>query len=130
MVYVSLVRTTARLLLLPALGCSTADGLDTGAGAGDTGGQDPEEKTPPVDGDACGPELFSWKTDEPVAFEAASMDPDGDPMRHYWWTPDGMLEASSTEVVLRSGDHHIVLLSVDGRGAHDATSLAFTRRCT
>jgi hypothetical protein len=68
--------------------------------------------------------------DEPVVFEAASMDPDGDAMQHYWWTPGGMTNASSTEVVLSPGDHRIVLLSVDGRGSHDVTSLAFTRRCT
>ena len=37
---------------------------------------------------------------------------------------------SSTEVVLSPGDHRIILLSVDGRGSYDATSLAFTRRCT
>lgn len=67
---------------------------------------------------------------DPVVFEAASVDPDGDAMRHYWWTPDGMTNASSTDVVLTPGDHLIVLLSVDGRGAHDVTSLAFTRRCT
>ena len=68
--------------------------------------------------------------DEPVVFEAASVDPDGDPMQHYWWTPDGMINASSTDVVLSPGDYRVVLLSIDGRGAHDATSLAFTRRCT
>jgi hypothetical protein len=68
--------------------------------------------------------------DDPVVFEAASVDPDGDPMQHYWWTPGGMVDASSTEVVLSPGDHRIILLSMDGRGAHDVTSLAFTRRCT
>jgi hypothetical protein len=68
--------------------------------------------------------------DDPVVFEAASVDPDGDAMQHYWWTPGGMANASSTEVALSSGDHRIVLLSVDGHGAHDVTSLAFTRRCT
>jgi hypothetical protein len=68
--------------------------------------------------------------DDPVVFEAASVDPDGDPMRHYWWAPNGMVDASSIEVVLTPGDHRIVLLSVDGRGAHDVTNLAFTRRCT
>lgn len=67
---------------------------------------------------------------EPVVFEAASVDPEGDAMRHYWWTRDGMLEASSIEVVLSPGDHRIVLLSIDRRGSHDATSVAFTRRCT
>ena len=68
--------------------------------------------------------------DEPVVFEAASVDPDGDAMQHYWWTPGRMTNASTTEVVLSPGSHRIVLLSVDGRGSHDATSLAFTRRCT
>jgi len=68
--------------------------------------------------------------DDPVVFEAASVDPDGDAMQHYWWTPDGMTNASATEVVLSPGDHRILLLSVDGRGSHDVTSLTFTRRCT
>jgi hypothetical protein len=68
--------------------------------------------------------------DDPVVFEAASVDPDGDPMRHFWWTPDGMLDAFSTDVVLSPGEYRIVLLSIDSRGAHDVTSLAFTRRCT
>lgn len=68
--------------------------------------------------------------DDPVVFEAASVDPDGDAMQHYWWTPDGMIHASSTEAVLSPGDHRIVLLSVDERGASDTTSLVLTRRCS
>jgi hypothetical protein len=68
--------------------------------------------------------------DEPVALQAASVDPDGDPMQHYWWTPVGMMQAPTAELVLPSGAHFVVLVSVDHRGAHDATSLTFERSCT
>lgn len=68
--------------------------------------------------------------DDPVVFEAASVDPDGDPMQHYWWAPSAMVNTSSLEVVLEPGEHHLVLLSIDRHGAHDATSLSLTRRCT
>jgi hypothetical protein len=68
--------------------------------------------------------------DAPVVFEAASVDPDGRVMQHYWWTPDGMTRAAAIELTVPAGDHRIVLLSVDDRGAHDATSLSFTRRCS
>lgn len=67
---------------------------------------------------------------EPVAFEAASVDPDDHPMRHYWWAPGGMSRESSMEAVLAAGEHRIILLSVDARGAHDVTALDFTRRCS
>lgn len=68
--------------------------------------------------------------DEPVVLHAASVDPDGDPMQHYWWTPLGMFQAPATELVLPSGAHFVVLVSVDHRGAHDATSLTYKRSCT
>jgi hypothetical protein len=67
--------------------------------------------------------------DEPVVLEAASMDPDEDPMQHYWWTPAGMVQAPTAELVLRPGSHFVVLVSVDHRGAHDATSLTLERSC-
>jgi hypothetical protein len=65
----------------------------------------------------------------PVVFQAASVDPDDDPMQHYWWTPGGMFAASTAEIVLPPGPHLIVLMSADHRGAHDATSLTYTRSC-
>jgi hypothetical protein len=68
--------------------------------------------------------------DEPVVLEAASVDLDDDPMQHYWWTPTGMLQASTAELVLPPGDHFVVLVSADNRGAHDATSLTYTRSCS
>jgi hypothetical protein len=68
--------------------------------------------------------------DEPVVLQAASVDPDDDPMQHYWWTPTGMVKAPSAELVLREGTHFVVLVSVDPRGAHDATSLTYERSCT
>jgi hypothetical protein len=68
--------------------------------------------------------------DEPVVLQAASVDPDDDPMRHYWWTPLGMIQAPAAELVLRPGAHFVVLVSADDRGAHDATSLTLKRSCT
>jgi hypothetical protein len=68
--------------------------------------------------------------DEPVVLEAASMDPDDDPMQHYWWTPAGMVQAPTAELALPPGAHFVVLLSVDHRGAHDATGLTYERSCT
>jgi hypothetical protein len=68
--------------------------------------------------------------DEPVVLEAASVDPDGNPMQHYWWTPTGMLKASTAELALPPGTHFIVLVSADHRGAHDATSLTYERSCS
>lgn len=68
--------------------------------------------------------------DEPVVLHAASVDPDGDPMQHYWWTPIGMIAAPTAELVLPAGAHFIVLVSADHRGAHDATSLTYTRSCS
>jgi hypothetical protein len=68
--------------------------------------------------------------DEPIVLQAATMDPDGDPMQHYWWTPRGMFQAPAAELVLPPGDHFIVLVSVDQHGAHDATSLTYKRSCT
>ena len=57
------LRTTSTVLLLPLiLGCSTADGLDTGSG-GTGGPPDPPEPTPDVDGEACGPATFGWRTE-------------------------------------------------------------------
>jgi hypothetical protein len=67
--------------------------------------------------------------DEPVVLEAASMDPDDDPMQHYWWTPVGMFQAPTAELALRPGAHFVVLVSVDHHGAHDATSLTYQRSC-
>jgi hypothetical protein len=68
--------------------------------------------------------------DDPVVLHAASMDPDGDPMQHYWWTPAGMMKAPTAELVLPRGAHFIVLVSTDHHGAHDATSLTYERSCT
>lgn len=68
--------------------------------------------------------------DEPIILQAASVDPDGDSMQHYWWTPTGMVKAPTAELVLDAGAHFVVLVSVDGRGAHDATSLNFKRSCS
>jgi hypothetical protein len=68
--------------------------------------------------------------DEPVVLQAASVDPEGDPMQHYWWTPLGMFQAATTELVLPPGAHFVVLVSADHRGAHDATSLTYKRSCT
>jgi hypothetical protein len=68
--------------------------------------------------------------DEPLVLQAASVDPDDDPMQHYWWTPLGMVQASATELVLPPGVHFVVLVSTDDRGAHDATSLTFERSCS
>jgi hypothetical protein len=67
---------------------------------------------------------------EAVVLEAASVDPDGDPMQHYWWTPAGMFQAPTAELVLPRGSHFVVLVSVDHRGAHDATSLTYKRSCS
>jgi hypothetical protein len=67
---------------------------------------------------------------EPVVLQAASVDPDGDPMQHYWWTPTGMVQAPTTELVLPRGAHFVVLVSADHRGAHDATSLTYERSCS
>lgn len=68
--------------------------------------------------------------DEPVVLQAASMDPDDDPMQHYWWTPLGMFHAPAAELALPSGTHFVVLVSADPRGAYDATSLTFKRSCS
>lgn len=68
--------------------------------------------------------------DEPVVLQAASVDLDDDPMQHYWWTPTGMVQAPTTELVLPSGAHFVVLVSVDQHGAHDATSLTLKRSCS
>jgi hypothetical protein len=68
--------------------------------------------------------------DEAVVLHAASLDPDGDPMQHYWWTPAGMFQAPTAELVLTPGPHFVVLVSVDDHGAHDATSLIYKRSCT
>jgi hypothetical protein len=68
--------------------------------------------------------------DEPVVLHAASVDPDGDSMQHYWWTPVGMVSAPTAELVLPAGNHFVVLVSTDHRGAHDATSLTYTRSCS
>jgi hypothetical protein len=68
--------------------------------------------------------------DEPVVLYAASLDPDGDSMQHYWWTPAGMFQAPTAELLLTPGPHFVVLVSVDDRGAHDATSLTYKRSCT
>jgi hypothetical protein len=67
--------------------------------------------------------------DEPLVLEAASVDPDGGPMQHYWWTPNGMTRASAVELVLSPGRHRVVLLTIDGRGAHGVSGLTFTRHC-
>lgn len=67
---------------------------------------------------------------EPVVLQAASVDPEGDPMQHYWWTPLGMFQAPTAELVLPAGAHFVVLVSADHRGAHDATSLTYERSCT
>lgn len=67
--------------------------------------------------------------DQPVLFTTASVDLDGDPMQHYWWTPSGMIHGSTAELVLPAGMHTIVLVSTDDRGAHDATSLSYKRSC-
>jgi hypothetical protein len=64
MAYVSLARSTPGLLLLTALGCSTADGLDPGSGG--TSGQapdDPLQPTPEPEGEACGSDVLGWQTD-------------------------------------------------------------------
>jgi hypothetical protein len=68
--------------------------------------------------------------DQPVVLEAASVDPDDDPMQHYWWTPTGMFQAQTAELMLGPGDHFLVLVSADHRGAHDATSLTYKRSCS
>src|SRR5262245_61064245 len=64
MAYVSLVRSTSASLILTALACSTADGLDTGSGSGaGTGDDGPNKEDPDPYGDACGPEVVGWETD-------------------------------------------------------------------
>ena len=68
--------------------------------------------------------------DEPAVFQAASVDPDGDPMQHYWWTPTGMVQAPTAEVVVPAGTYFVVLVSMDHRCAHDATSLTYKRSCS
>jgi hypothetical protein len=40
-----------------------------------------------------------------------------------------MIQAPTAELVLRPGTHFVVLVSVDHRGAHDATSLTYERSC-
>jgi hypothetical protein len=68
--------------------------------------------------------------DDPVVLQAATVDLDDDPMQHYWWTPNGMVQAATAELVLPTGAHFVVLVSVDQHGAHDATSLTFKRSCS
>lgn len=68
--------------------------------------------------------------DEPVVLQAATVDVDDDAMQHYWWTPSGMAQAPIVELVLPTGAHFVVLVSVDQHGAHDATSLTFKRSCS
>jgi hypothetical protein len=68
--------------------------------------------------------------DEPVVLQAATVDPDGDSMQHYWWTPVGMMTAPTAELVLPSGSHLVVLVSVDHHGAYDTTSLTYQRSCS
>ena len=67
---------------------------------------------------------------DPVAFRAASVDHDGDPMTHRWVTGDGIRGIGELfEAVLAPGEHTVRLTSVDSHGGFDTDALTYHRRC-
>lgn len=67
---------------------------------------------------------------DPVAFRAASVDHDGDPMVHRWVTEDGLRGTGELfEAVLAAGEHTVRLTSLDPHGGFDTDTLLYNRRC-
>lgn len=67
---------------------------------------------------------------DPVTFRAASFDPDGQALTHYWWVPGVLTDTgSSLDVVLANGTHMIGLMSQDTNGRIDANLIQYTRTC-
>ena len=67
---------------------------------------------------------------DPVTFRAASSDPDGQSLTHYWWVPGVLTDTGSTlDVVLPNGTHTIGLITQDTDGRLDAGAIRYTRTC-
>lgn len=67
---------------------------------------------------------------DPVAFRAASVDHDGDPMVHRWVADDGSRgKGALFEAILVPGEHTVKLTSVDSHGTFDTDTLLYNRRC-
>jgi hypothetical protein len=66
----------------------------------------------------------------PVAFEAASIDLDGDSLTHVWWVPPWFIGTGSMlEAPLPPGLHHVYLTSIDSSGRADSTAFSHVRSC-
>lgn len=66
----------------------------------------------------------------PVSFEAATVDLDGDELTHMWWVPPSFIgKGSLLEAPLTPGSHRIYLTSVDATGRADSTALTHVRSC-
>lgn len=67
---------------------------------------------------------------QPVTFRAASSDPEGQTLSHYWWIPGTVVTTGSTvDVILPNGPHMIALVTKDSDGALDATAITYVRTC-
>jgi len=67
---------------------------------------------------------------EPVTLLATSWDDDSDPLTHRWWIKDvGTFFGPSVEIVLPTGEHHVILTSRDPSGLFDTETLRYARRC-
>jgi hypothetical protein len=66
----------------------------------------------------------------PVAFEAASIDLDGEPLTHMWWVPPWFLGTGNLlDAILPPGSYRVYLTSFDSTGRFDSTALEHVRSC-
>jgi len=66
---------------------------------------------------------------EPVAFRAASVSHDGNPLTHQWVALEAHGSGALFEVVLPSGSHAIQLTSVTADGLMNTTTHTYDRQC-
>ncbi len=67
---------------------------------------------------------------QPVAFHAATDEPDGEAVSYQWWLPPLTLGSSNTvEAVLPAGNHAVLLMTSDASGRTDATAMSYRRSC-